>query len=81
MGFFNKPFKATKAFISNPVKIINNDVDKMLGHKKNPTQEDIKREEECFKLHLDNSYNPADRKQTAKRVNDIVGYAHCNRYK
>ena len=29
MGFFNKPFKATKAFVNNPGKIIANDFSKI----------------------------------------------------
>lgn len=31
MGFFNKPFKATKAFIHNPAKVIKNDVNNIFG--------------------------------------------------
>ena len=38
MGFFNKPFKATKAFFKDPVKVVANDLRKMdLLPPKNPT--------------------------------------------
>ena len=86
MGFWNKPFKATKAFCKNPVKIISNDLSNLdkgfnnvFGFNKQMTPQQAQCQYDCFNSHVNNTYNPADKKRIAKEVNDIVALSYCNK--
>ncbi len=85
MGFFNKPFKATKSFCKNPVKIIQNDLTKIdkgisnaLGFRDNTTKSEQQCHQECFN-NMNNNLNFADKKRIAKEVNDLVALSYCNK--
>jgi len=77
-GFFNNPSKATKAFFNNPVKIIDNDINKFLNHPKNPTIEQRQHMDKCFDLYLDQNINHADKNRSAKEMLGILNYRRCN---
>ena len=78
-GFFNKPGKAIKGFISNPIGKIDNDINKMLNIQKNPTPE----QQQCYDKCFDSSYstNPDfdDKKKHNKMISENFAFSHCNK--
>jgi hypothetical protein len=77
MGFFKNPFKATKAFLKDPVGVASRD----LGISQNTPQSQERQQchDRCFDLHVSNMpASPGDRKHNIKQTLDTVGYVGCN---
>jgi hypothetical protein len=81
MGFFSNPFKATKAFLSNPIGVLDRDINRFIhGRRDNDPPSVVQCKTECASRSLD--YNPPSATQNkthfSKGVGDIALLRICN---
>lgn len=81
MGFFSNPLKATKAFLSNPIGVIDRDMNRLVhGKRDNDPPPVVQCKQQCASNSLD--YNPPnanlDKNRFSKGVADVVMLRDCN---
>jgi len=80
MGFFDKPFKATKAFVNNPGKVISNDFNNAFNVAKNPTPAVAACQSACFDQTVGvPNLNVTDKKYVPKEIGTMYNYSSCNK--
>ncbi len=77
-GFFNDPIKATGAFLSNPIGIINNDLSKLFQPVTYTPQQQTCINT-CFDLHVAQppNLNFTDKKYLDKEFQSSISYFSC----
>jgi hypothetical protein len=79
-GFFNKPGKAFKGFMRDPIGKVCTDINRGLGiENKNDNKKTIECKEQCVDTHFLKQQNSMDKKFLEKSALDIYNGIQCNK--
>jgi len=80
MGFFNKPGKAFKGFIRDPIGKVCTDINRGLHiENKNDTKKTTQCKEQCLDQHFLKPQNSMDNKFKLLTTLDITSGVYCNK--